>query len=59
MKIEAGANPLFFVQINNILKFHKVVGCHHSWAQWKLSPLSRLNILLSINGPLLSLGFND
>ena len=34
---------------------------HHSWAQRKLSPLSLLNplnILLSINGPLLSLGFN-
>ena len=37
----------------------------HSWAQRKLSPLSPLspsNILLSINGPLLSLGlygFND
>ena len=30
----------------------------HSWAQRKLSPLSPLNILLSINGPLLSLGFN-
>ena len=27
----------------------------HSWAQWKLSPL---NILLSINGTLLSFGFN-
>ena len=27
----------------------------HSWAQRKLSPL---NILLLINGPLLSLGFN-
>ena len=27
----------------------------HSWAQRKLSPL---NILLSINGPLISLGFN-
>ena len=33
----------------------------HSWAQRKLSPLSPLNpldILLSINGPLLSYGFN-
>ena len=33
----------------------------HSWAQRKLStlsPLNPLNILLSINGPLLSLGFN-
>ena len=30
----------------------------HSWAQRKLSLLSLLNILLSINGPLLSLGFN-
>ena len=33
----------------------------HSWAQRKLSPLSLLsllNIMLSINGPLLSLGFN-
>ena len=33
----------------------------HSWAQRKLSllsPLSPLNILLSINGPLISLGFN-
>ena len=30
----------------------------HSWAQQKLSPLNPLNILLSINGPLLSLGFN-
>ena len=27
---------------------------NHSWAQRKLSPLSPLNILLSINGPLLS-----
>ena len=26
----------------------------HSWAQRKLSPLNPLNILLSINGPLLS-----
>ncbi len=26
----------------------------HSWAQRKLSPLSPLNILLTINGPLLS-----
>ena len=26
----------------------------HSWAQRKLSPLSLLNILLTINGPLLS-----
>ena len=40
-------------------------GKKHSWAQRKLSPLSPLsllNILLSINGPLLSLefnGFND
>ena len=34
---------------------------NHSWAQRKLSPLSPfspLNILLSINGPLISLGFN-
>ena len=31
----------------------------HSWAQQKLSPLSPLNILLSINGPLLSFGFNE
>ena len=34
----------------------------HSWAQRKLiplSPLNPLNILLTINGPLLSLGFND
>ena len=30
----------------------------HSWAQQKLSQLSPLNIFLSINGPLLSLGFN-
>ena len=30
-------------------------GSIHSWAQRKLSPL---NILLLINGPLLSLGFN-
>ena len=33
----------------------------HSWAQRKLSslsPLSPLNILLSINCPLISLGFN-
>ena len=33
----------------------------HSWAQRKLSllgPLNPLNILVSINGPLLSLGFN-
>ena len=46
---------------------HGWSGCHgirllpHSWAQQKLSPLSLLNplnILLSINGPLLSLGFN-
>ena len=28
--------------------------CRHSWAQRKLSPLSPLNILLTINGPLLS-----
>ena len=26
----------------------------HSWAQQKLSPLSQLNILLTINSPLLS-----
>ena len=31
---------------------------NHSWAQQKLRPLCLLNILLSINGPLLSLGFN-
>ena len=31
---------------------------NHSWTQRKLSPLSLLNILLSINSPLLSLGFN-
>ena len=30
----------------------------HSWAQRKLSLLKLLNILLSINGLLLSLGFN-
>ena len=38
-----------------------VMGIGHSWAQRKLSPLSPLNplnILLSINGPLLSLEFN-
>ena len=33
-------------------------GEHHSWAQRKLSPLSLLNILLKINGLLLSFGFN-
>ena len=30
----------------------------HSWVQRKLSPLSPLNILLLINGPLISFGFN-
>ena len=30
----------------------------HNWAQQKLSPLSPLNILLSINGPLISFWFN-
>ena len=41
-----------------IIKHHTVM---HSWAQRKLSPLcplNPLNILLAINGPLLSLGFN-
>ena len=33
-------------------------GGGHSWAQRKLSPLTPLNILLTINCPLLSLGFN-
>ena len=31
---------------------------YHSWAQRKLSPLCPLNILLSINDPLLSFWFN-
>ena len=30
----------------------------HSWTQQKLSPLNPLNILSSINGPLLSFEFN-
>ena len=41
--------------------FVNTVNLSHSWAQRKLSPLSSLsplNILLLINGPLTSLGFN-
>ena len=33
--------------------------CQHSWAQRKLSPLSPLNILLTINGPLLFKDLTD
>ena len=45
-------------QFLNTMLYHII---YHSWAQRKLSPLSLLNllnILLSINGPLLSLVFN-
>ena len=45
----------------DVLSVHHVQYTH-SWAQRKFSPLSPLNMLLSINGPLLSLrfnGFND
>ena len=41
------------------LKGDRRHGKGHSWAQRKLSPLNLLNILLTINGPLLSLGFNS
>ena len=37
-----------------IHKTSLLVSEKHSWAQRKLSPLSPLNILLTINGPLLS-----
>ena len=43
-------------------RLFRVLGIVHSWAQRKLSPLSLLNILLSINSPLISFrfkGLND
>ena len=50
---------MFFRNLQNKkFKEHYHESDLHSWAQRKLSPLSLLNILLSINGPLLSLGFN-
>ena len=51
----------FHTQINYILYSTLYIVSNRngqSWAQQKLCPLNRLNILLSINGPLLSLGFN-
>ena len=58
-------NFLFFLQWtlyrfdDKILPiFLKNIAYTHSWAQQKLSPLSPLNILLSINGPLISFWFN-
>ena len=48
-----------YISLYNLYMFTKVCDNNiHSWAQRKLSPLSPLNILLSINGPLISLGFN-
>ena len=44
--------PGFFLRIPTFL--HSCIKYLHSWAQRKLSPLSPLNILLMINGPLLS-----
>ena len=46
------------ITISKQLQEATYVYVRHSWAQRKLSPLNPLNILLSINGPLLSLGFN-
>ena len=43
------------------MQLHMCIPNQHSWAQRKLSllsPLNLLNILLSINGLLLSFGFN-
>ena len=51
----------FYETIFNIIKIFMNIFANtlfHSWAQRMLSPLNPLNILLSINGPLLSYGFN-
>ena len=54
----ANWNTEFSITANGNSAFKQPPGIQHfhSWAQRKLSPL---NILLLINGLLLSLGFND
>ena len=52
---------ILFVNIQSNCKLNLPKRAMHSWVQRKLSslsPLNPLNILLSINGPLHSLGFN-
>ena len=57
----ANWNTEFSKTANGNSAFKQTPGIQHfhSWAQRKLSTLSPLNILLLINGLLLSLGFND
>ena len=50
--------PSIFSCFLSYLCSTKCLSPMHSWAHRKLSMLSPLNILLSINGPLLSFGFS-
>ena len=45
-------------KFKNTCTYFRCIINNHSWAQHKLSSLNPLNILLSINGLLLSYGFN-